>query len=376
MKKIIILIGILYIFCIGDIYAEINTKDFMDVNVTSAIVIDQDTKRVLFESNAYEQVAIASLTKMMTCILLVENCDLNEVVIAADGVDWIGGSSLGLSAGDSVTVENLLVGMLLPSGNDAAYASAIHLGLTMENFANMMNEKAKEIGCLNTNFVNSYGLDADGHLSTAYDMALIMSYAYDNEIIREIISRPTSTVNYGNTTKTVTNTNRLLTTNEYCTGGKTGYTDNANRCLATTATKDDFSIITIVLGAPDTDTRFNTADELMYKTFELYQQYDLSSYTEFSFNVSLTKATQLTYSDSLKYDITYPLIESELEEIVVTKRLVKSLEAPVEGNTFVANITVNLGEEVLLNENVYTNYTIEKKQLKDYVQEILQTPFG
>lgn len=216
LNKLIVIMIIVMIVSTNGIYA-IN-KDYVDTkNVRSSIVIDHESKRVLFEDNAHERVAIASLTKVMTSIILAETCGFNEIVVADKGVDWIGGSLLGISSGDKITVKNLLLGMLLPSGNDAAYVSAIHVGGSMENFALMMNKKAKEIGCKDTNFVNSYGLDADGHLSTAYDTALIMSYAYNNPIIRNIIALPTSEVHYGKNSKIIKNTNRLLKMNNYCT---------------------------------------------------------------------------------------------------------------------------------------------------------------
>jgi D-alanyl-D-alanine carboxypeptidase (penicillin-binding protein 5/6) len=218
-----------------NIYASefINTKDYLNINVPAAVVIDNTTHRVLFEKNANERRSIASLTKMMTCILLIENCDFNEVITVPDSVEWVGGSLLGLKKGDTITAYNLLIGMLLPSGNDAAYTTGMHIGGTIEKFAEMMTAKAKEIGAFNTNFKNAHGLDEEGHYSTAYDMALITSYALKNETINKIVDSTSLSVTYGKTTKLLNNTNRLLKSYPYVDGVKTGYTDAANRCLIT-----------------------------------------------------------------------------------------------------------------------------------------------
>mgnify|MGYP002285991755 CR=1 FL=1 len=162
-----------FLFFSNRIYCFANSKQFIDVNVPSAVVIDAKTGRVLYDKNADEKRPMASLTKVMTSILLVENCKMDELIEIPSCAANIGGSTVGLKKGDKVTARSLLYGMLLPSGNDCAMSTAIHIGGTIENFANMMIKKAREIGVFDTSFANPHGLDNVDHYSSAKSMALI-----------------------------------------------------------------------------------------------------------------------------------------------------------------------------------------------------------
>ena len=173
MKKILKLIVanlfILFSF-IANVYAA-------DISSPAAVVICEETGRILYNKNANERKKMASLTKLMTAIILVENCDMNENINVAKQACYVGGSEAGINPNDEVSAKDLLYGMLLPSGNDCAVAIAYHIGGNIENFASLMNKKAQEIGLKNTNFVNPHGLDSDEHYTTPYEMALIAKYA-------------------------------------------------------------------------------------------------------------------------------------------------------------------------------------------------------
>ncbi|MEG1009432.1 MAG: D-alanyl-D-alanine carboxypeptidase family protein, partial [Clostridia bacterium] len=284
MKKLICLFVLLLL------YITSYGIEYKDINIPSAVVIDNTTHRILYDKNCHEKRSIASLTKVLTSILLVEACNLDEVVTVPNDATWIGGSEVGLKKNDNITVYNLLVGMLLPSGNDCAYTTAIHVGGNIENFAKMMNDKAMEIGCLNSSFANPHGLDNESHYSTAYDMALITSYALKNKTIADIVSSKSLNIKFGNTSKNINNTNRLLSGYPYTNGVKTGYTALAERCLITSAIKDDFNIITVVLGASTTDIRFNTAKKLMEDTYNIYKVTDISNIFKFNINLDVKKS--------------------------------------------------------------------------------------
>ncbi|MDF2865589.1 MAG: dacB1 [Clostridia bacterium] len=378
MIKKIVLFVIIFILSLN-IYASefVNKKDYLKINVPAAVVIDNNTHRILFDKNANTQRSVASLTKVMTSILLVENCDLNEVIIAPDSVAWVGGSTLGLKKGDAITAYNLLVGMLLPSGNDAAYTTGMHIGGTIEKFGQMMTAKAKEIGAMNTNFVNAHGLDDPGHYSTAYDMALITSYALKNETINKIVNSTSLSVTYGKTTRTLNNTNRLLKSYAYVDGVKTGYTGDAERCLITSGTKDDFRVIAVVLGATDTDTRFNTARDLMDKALEIYKNEDLSKMMNWYVKLPIIKGQSEYYEDNISDSMLYPILAEEYENIYVKQEFIKEIYAPMKKGTYLGKISMYLGEDQIYTRDVFLKEDINKgdilKYFKDGVDSIFKT---
>jgi len=379
-KYMIKKIALLLIVCVCslNIYASeyVNTKDYLNVNVPAAVVIDNNTHRILFDKNANEKRSIASLTKIMTCILLVENCELNEVITVPDSVVWVGGSLLGLRKGDNVTAYNLLVGMLLPSGNDAAYTTGMHIGGTIERFAEMMTVKAKQIGAFNTNFKNAHGLDVEGHYSTAYDMALITSYALKNDTINKIVGSTSLSVTYGKTTKTLNNTNRLLKTDAYVDGVKTGYTDDAERCLITSGTQKDFRIISVVLGATDTNTRFNTAKDLMDKAFELYKNQDLSKMMNWYVKIPIIKGEKDYYEFNIVDQMSYPITKEEYENISVKQDFIKEINAPMAKGTYLGNVKMYLGEEEIYSKDIFLSEDLSKRSIGKYFKDGMNSMFN
>lgn len=223
------------------------------VSAVSSVVINSDTGEILYENNAYEIRAMASTTKIMTALLTLEAGDLDRRFTADSMAIRVEGTSMGLREGDIVTRRALVYGMLLPSGNDAANAAAVSVSGSISEFAKLMNERAAEIGMKNTNFVNPSGLDADGHYTTAYDMALLTKEALKNEEFRAICCLETATLEYGNPpySRTLTNSNKLLYMYDGCIGVKTGFTDNARRCLVSAAEHEGMEIIAVTLNAPD-----------------------------------------------------------------------------------------------------------------------------
>ena len=231
-------------------------KEELKITSKAGVVLEQSTGRVLWEKNSKEKMKIASTTKILTAIVVVENIDLDSKVVISKKAALTGGSTVGLVSGKEVTVKSLLYGLLLKSGNDCAVALAEHVGGNVDEFVNMMNKKAYEIGAKDTHCTNPHGLDTEDNYSTAYDIAKITCYAKNIDIISKIMNTESITVNFGNTAKFLANTNRLLTTYEYCNGGKTGYTAIANRCLVATAKKDNLQVVAVILGANTTAIRF------------------------------------------------------------------------------------------------------------------------
>lgn len=225
----------------------------VSVSAKAAVVINADTKEVLYSKNAHSRLSMASTTKIMTALLLAEQNTPNKWLITTKEMVTVEGSSMGLKAGDTVTYYSLLVGMLLSSGNDAANTTAFALVGSTEKFAEMMNNRAKQIGMDNTNFVTPSGLDDDEHYSTAFDMALLAAEALKNETFKEVASSSKITVRYGNPpyNRTLYNHNRLLNEYEYCIGVKTGFTKKSGRCLVSAAEKDGCRVVAVTLNDPD-----------------------------------------------------------------------------------------------------------------------------
>lgn len=213
----------------------------------STILICADTGDVIYEDNADEHMLIASLTKIMTAILVIENCDMDELVIVRPECCLVEGSSMYLKAGEMYRVEDLLYGMMLTSGNDAATALAYHCSGGVEAFAELMNEKARELKMSDSSFCNPHGLNAEDHYSTARDMAALTKYCMENETFAAIVATKSYTVGE----LTYINHNKLLWSYEGCIGVKTGYTMAAGRTLISCAERNGMRLICVTLGAPD-----------------------------------------------------------------------------------------------------------------------------
>lgn len=221
-----------------------------NVSARNAVLIEQSTGRILYEKKAHEPRLIASITKIMTAIIAIESGKLDKTVTVSKNAVHTEGSSIYLEKGEKIKLKDLVYGLMLRSGNDAAVAIAEYIGGSTEGFSHLMNEKAAWIGMQNSSFDNPHGLDSEFHYSTAYDMALLMKHAMDNDIFREISG--TKWYKSENRTYSWKNKNKLLTAYyEYCTGGKTGYTRAAGRTLVSSAHKDGMDLIVVTLNAPD-----------------------------------------------------------------------------------------------------------------------------
>jgi D-alanyl-D-alanine carboxypeptidase len=236
-----------------------------DVNAHAAIVYEPVTGTVLYEKNADERMLVASTTKIMTALVVLENCSLDESVEVTQAHTAVEGSSMYLRAGENYTVEDLLYGLLLASGNDAAEALAEHTAGSIEDFARLMNDKCAQLGVENTHFVNPHGLDEEGHYSSARDLAVITAAALENDTFREIFS----TVHHSVNGVTYTNHNKLLTSCEGCTGGKTGYTEAAGRILVSCAKRDGMELICVTISDPDDWNDHNSLYDWAFSKYRL-----------------------------------------------------------------------------------------------------------
>lgn len=236
----------------------------------SSVLIEARTGRVLYENNAHEALPMASTTKIMTALVALENGGLTDTVTTGNNAFGVPGTSIYLSLGEQLTLEEMLYGLMLASGNDAAVAIAEHIGGSVSEFCRMMTARAAEIGCENTVFATPHGLPADGHHTTAWDLAMIAREAMKNPVFREIVSTQRASLPWAGHAydRVLNNKNKLLTTYPGALGVKTGYTKAAGRCLVFAAERDGLELIGVVLNCPDW---FSEAAALLDRGFENWQ---------------------------------------------------------------------------------------------------------
>ncbi|HHX33193.1 MAG TPA: D-alanyl-D-alanine carboxypeptidase [Mollicutes bacterium] len=284
----------------------------LKVKASAYIVMDTDNNRVIEGNNIHAPYLIASTSKIMTALVVINNTDIKNIIKINEEVLKSYGSGIYVKVGERISIEDLLYGLMLRSGNDAAIALADYIGGSMEGFSLMMNDTAKAIGMKNTNFINSHGLENnknEGNMSTAYDMALLSSYAIQNDIYKKISGTKKHSVKTNMNFYLWHNKNKLLSSYKYCTGGKTGFTKLAKRTLVTTASKDNmnFTVVTFKDG-----NDFNNHQSYYEKAFKNHKSYtiynkgnietDLSNtYIEKDIKVTLTKSE----FNRLKVDIKY-----------------------------------------------------------------------
>ncbi|MBR3764856.1 MAG: D-alanyl-D-alanine carboxypeptidase [Clostridia bacterium] len=251
------------------------TAEEIGTSAKACVIIDEATGRVLLEHNANAALPMASTTKVMTALLALELGDLDAPVTCSRNAFGVPGTSIYLSQGETLTLRQMLTGLMLASGNDAAVAIAEHIGGTAEEFCRMMTARAAELGCTNTVFLTPHGLPCEGHYTTAHDLALIAREAMVNSVFREIVSTARATIPWEGRDydRVLNNKNRLLTTYEGATGIKTGYTKKAGRCLVFGAERNGMRIIGVVLNCPDW---FDEAARLMDIAFDRYESITLA----------------------------------------------------------------------------------------------------
>ena len=257
----------------------------------AAVLIDADSGRVLYEQHAHTRMPMASTTKIMTALVVLERCDLTETVCVDERAVGVEGSSVYLYAGEMLTVEQLLYALMLSSANDAAAALAYAVAGSIEGFAALMNQKAAEIGVQNTQFRNPHGLDADGHYTTAYDLAVITAYALQNEDFLRIVSTEKKVIPLREQqgARVLRNHNKLLASLEGCVGVKTGFTKKSGRCLVSAAERDGVRLVCVTLDCPDD---WSTHTALHEGGFSAYERVTLAESGAYLASIPAVGGTQ------------------------------------------------------------------------------------
>lgn len=340
----------------------------------NAIAIETSSGRIIYEKNSFDTANIASTTKIMTAIVAIENNSLDEIVTVSKNAVNTPGSSVDLKENDKIKLSELLYGLMLNSGNDAAVAIAEHTAGSVSNFTELMNKKAMEIGALNTHFVTPHGLDRESHYSTAYDMAIIAQYALKNPIIQKLVSTQYYTMSFINGKYTnLKNTNPLLSFYQGITGMKTGYTGLAGKCLVASAKRDGLEIIVVTLGEPSSKLRISDTVKILDYCFENYKIYDLRELYPINFSINVKKAIQNSFIPVYSEGVYLPLSEDEKESIKIKKYIDKDLIAPINANKNIGKVQFKIGEDVIGEAELSTPHKIERINLAQYYGIVLGT---
>lgn len=341
MRKILAsLLGVVLIFSCIDAKAE-----EMNLNGKSFILIECDTGQVLYEQNADEQLAPASVTKVMTMLLIMEAIDRGEItydtiVTASERAKSMGGSTIFLDAGEQMTVNDLLKGIAVASGNDACVAMAEHLSGTVENFVAVMNNRAKELGMVNTNFVTCNGLDSDGHYSSARDIAIMSRELLKHEDIFKYTTIWLDSLRDGKFQ--LANTNKLVRFYSGANGLKTGSTSKAKNCISATAKRDGMQLCAVVLGSDTSALRFNAASTLLNYGFNNFTVKGMTK-GEVVGEVKIKKGGRGSVFGVLSEDCMRVVQKNTASEIKKTITLYENLKAPVARGDKVGELLLDMG---------------------------------
>ena len=354
-----------------------------DVNSRACVVIDRKTNSVLFGKNENTKKKMASTTKIMTATIIIEKCNLTDTIEISKKAAGTGGSRLGLKTGDKITVLDLLYGLMLRSGNDAAVALAEYAGGDINGFAELMNAKALELGLTNTHFETPHGLDSNEHYTTAYELAILSNYALNNPTFAKIVGTKNYTITINGSPKDLSNTNELLGNMEGVYGIKTGFTNGANRCLVTACKKNNIDIICVVLGA---DTKkFRTIDsiKLINYVFNNFVVYDLESFVNKNFeDWKKDNLNTFIINKGLSQDVLLNIENLYISKVTIRKDLINSFEmkvecqkyfkAPVKGNSSIGNIVISNSGKEIAKCNISIMNNIDKKNSSYYFIYLLK----
>ncbi len=345
MKKVLIVV-LLFFICPLNILA---------ISAESAIVLDQDSNRVLYKKNIDEQKLIASTTKIMTCIVALENGKLSDEITVDEAVLKAYGSAIYIELGEKISLEDLLYGLMLRSGNDAAIVISNYFNNKKIDFIKKMNDKAKQLNMTNTVFYNSHGLeenDGKANLSTAYDMALLMSYAMKNNDFKKIVSTKNYTAKSDKKTYSWRNKNKLLFNYKYCNGGKTGYTKLAKRTLVTSATKENKKLVVVTL---NDGNDFEDHKNLYEEYFEKYSLIKVIDKKKF-------KIRNETFYNEANFYVKkdYQMLLNDIEKDNVKINIVLEKNENYKNNQVIGKAQVVLNDKTIYEENIY----IKNKKIK------------
>ena len=353
------------------------------INSRAAIVYDRISGSILLGKNENEKRKMASTTKIMTAIIVLENSKLDDIVTISSKAAGTGGSRLGLHTNDKISVRDLLYGLLLCSGNDAAVALAEHVASSLTEFATLMNQKCISLKLTSTHFITPHGLDNDDHYTTAFELAVITNYALKNETFSKYVCTKNSTVFINGYPKNLSNTNELLGNLDGVYGVKTGFTNGANRCLVTSVKRGNMDLICVVLGADTKKDRTQDSIKLIeyaFKNFEMinirekitteFENWKLCNFSSFIVKKGVTNNTDIFLAD-LPFDF-LPINCNHINNISIYIYCNTTFEAPLHANTAIGYLTVSLQNKNVLSLDIYNCNSIPQKNHMDFWNDMIK----
>ena len=365
-------------------------KSIPTINARYAVIYDRASSRILYGKNENDMSKMASTTKIMTAIIVIENVhNLKETVTISKKSASVGGSRLGLSTNDTITVDNLLYGLMMRSGNDAAIALAEYVGGSIEGFADLMNEKALSLGLTSTHFITPHGLDNDSHYTTAYELAKLTDYALNNEIFSKIVNTKTCTIYINKTPHTIGNTNELLGNLNGVYGVKTGFTNGANRCLVTACRRGDLDIICVVLGCDTKRNRTQDSINLINYAFDNFTMVNIEKliFDDFN-NWKNDHLKAFTVNKGISSNVDLAILDSEIpySSVAIHKNSIEKIstaitfnsyfEAPLEKYSVIGKIVLKVEDVEYFEINIVNLNEIKKRSFYEYWRYFLKNYFS
>ena len=358
---LLLIVGVVFfsIFAINPVLAPHFNINVSAVGTTAKAmcVLEKDSKRVIYSHNMDMQLPMASTTKVMTAITVIQNCDnLDQLIQVDDNSIGIEGTSIYLRKGELISVKDLLYGLMLRSGNDAATALAYHVGGSVEGFAKQMNELSHSIGAKNSNFANPHGLDNKNHYTTAYDLALISAYALNNPKFKQIVSTKTHIIEATNVSdkRYLTNKNRLLSSVKGCCGVKTGFTSKAGRCLVSAVERENATYVCVVLNC---GPMFEESTRLLNSCFENYENKKIIDKNKEIFNEYILSGKEGKLYLYAEEDFYFPITKEEFNDLKLEYNV--TLNTANEGDK-VGEIKVFFKNHLIKTIKLFTMNKIDK----------------
>ena len=369
--SLLLSVSLLFGLCCFDVSAqpaEVNSLA-LSLSARSAALVDASDGRLLYSKNSTQKMPMASTTKIMTAIVAIEQGNLDAVVEVPREAVGVEGSSIYLSAGEKLTLGNLVYALMLESANDAAAAIAIIIGGSIKGFADKMNEKAAELGLENTHFANPHGLDATGHYTTARDLAYLSAYALKNPTFREIVSTKKKTIplNGNEGVRLLKNHNRMLRYYDGAIGVKTGFTKKSGRCLVSAAERDGLILVAVTLNAP---SDWNDHTEMLDYGFESYVRLNLASRGSLSITMPAVGGVQdwvmLTNTEDIA--VTLPVSHKSISSVIEAPHFVF---APMRAGSIVGRIVYYSDGEEIASSPLITLNDLEKPKKSGFLGWLL-----
>lgn len=405
IKKIVLILCILLLMPItvfaddlslDEFSEDVNINNFYEVNNSVSnepetrakhiVALDRKTMSVLYEKNAYDVTAMASTTKILTCIVAIENSSLNDIVTVSKKAASIHGSTLGIAENMQISMRDLLYGLMLHSGNDCAIAIAEHISGNVEEFSKLMNKKVEELELKNTHFVTPHGLDDNNHYTTAYELALLTNYALSNKTFKNIVNTKIATISVNGYPRNLSNTNELLGNLNGVYGVKTGFTFNAGRCLVSACDRDNLDVIVVVLGADTKTIRTQDSKNIInyiYNTYELIDTHDLvldsfENYKKyFDKNIVLEKTTDTPVIKLSELDnYVFPIQKNSFIDLKTKIFTFSKLSTDLPKGTKIGYISVYYKNRILYSLDITLENALNKSTWQYYFKDIIKNYFN